>query len=199
MEASSLLESMVPDAVLLSVAFYLDGDDLMRLELISKKIRGLNESLDREVWQELCHRRWMAWPRYRWKNLQESHHHLTNKTWKQKYLWVEADYSRTRITMGELETSHWYFNFTPEAGGRGSETLTRCFFERGWMLVDGWPPLKCQLVDGGRVQKMYINNFPPHTVKRRANGEWIIKNQNVAVVSSHETDTLAYRERGFQG
>ncbi len=200
MVASSQLESTVPDAILLDIASYLDGTDLMQFELISNKFRSLNDSLDKEVWQQICHKRWMAWPRYRWKNLQESHRHLIRKTWKQRYLWVEMDYSRTRITVEELETSQWYFNFTPEAGGRGSETLTRCFFGRGFMIVFGWPPLRCRLVDDENQQKLYVSDFPPHTIERRAsNGEWVIKNQNVICVSSHETDTLTYRDGGFQG
>eukprot|EP00531_Pseudo-nitzschia_arenysensis_P013691 CAMPEP_0116118564 /NCGR_PEP_ID=MMETSP0329-20121206/2170_1 /TAXON_ID=697910 /ORGANISM="Pseudo-nitzschia arenysensis, Strain B593" /LENGTH=200 /DNA_ID=CAMNT_0003612197 /DNA_START=89 /DNA_END=691 /DNA_ORIENTATION=- len=200
MEASSQLESMIPDAILLAIASYLDEDDLMRYELISKKFRSLSDSLDKEVWQKICHRRWMAWPRYRWEILQESHHDLIRKTWKQRYLWVEMDYSRTRITLEELETSQWYCNFTPEAGGRGSETLTRCFFGTGFMIVLGWPPLRCQLVDGEHEQKLYVNDFPPHSIERQAsNGEWVIKNQKVICVSLHETDTLTYRDGVFQG
>ena len=199
MASASLVQSMVPDAMLLTVASYLEGDELMRFELVSKKFRDPDKSLDKEVWQHVCHRRWKDWPRYRWETLQKSHHHLITKTWKQRYIWVEADHSRMQMTPEELEASHWYFNFTPEAGGQGSETLTRCFFERGFMIVFGWPPLQCRLVDEGNRQRLLVNDFPPHTIERCANGEWVIQNQNITCVSSHETDTLTYRDRGFQG
>ena len=200
MAALSQFESMVPDAMLLAVASYLEGDDLMRFELISKKFRALEEILDKETWRDVCQRRWRDWPRYRWENLQKSHLRLTNKTWKQRYLWVEADYSRSKMTIEELEGGIWYFNFVPEMGGRGLDTLTRCFFGRGFMIVPGFPPFHYRLVEDGGHQKVYVHIFPPMTVERLAsNGEWVMKNPNVTCVSSHETGTLAYRDRGFQG
>lgn len=200
MAALSNLESMIPDAMLLTVASYLEGDELMRFEIISKKFHSLKESLDKETWKEVCHRRWREWPRYRWENLKKSHLRLTNKTWKQRYLWVEADYSRKTITIAELEGRSWWFNFTPQAGGRGLDTLTRCFFGRGFMVVPGFPPFHCRLVNDGEQQRLYVHNFPPQTIERlTSNGEWVMKNQNVTCVSSHETDTPTYRDRGFQG
>lgn len=190
---------MIPDAMLLTIAMYLEADELMRFEILSKKFCGLKENLDKEVWQVVCHRRWKDWPRYRWENLRKSHANLTTKTWKQRYLWVGADYSRTLITTEELETRLWYFNFTPESGGRGLETMRKCGFFRNNMFVPGYPPLGYELVVSGQRQWLHIGMFPPHTVDRLANGEWIIKNQNVTFVSNHETEKLTYRERGFQG
>lgn len=199
MAASSRLESMVPDTMLLAVALYLDGTELMCFERVSKKIRGLKDKLDEVAWQAVCHRRWRGWPRYRWTNLQQSHQHINSKTWKQRYLWVERDFERTRITVEELETRLWYFNFTTEAGGRGSETLRKCSFGGGAMHVPDFPPLHYWLVDDGRQQTLCIHNFLPHIVERLAsNGEWVIKNRNITCVSSHDTEALVYRDRGFQ-
>jgi len=203
--SSSLLESMIPDAMLLLMASYLDGDDLMSFELVSKKFRSL-PGLDTKVWQSLCHNKWTDWPRYRWEHLRKSHPRLVGKTWKQRYLWVSKDFRRTTMTTDELESACWYFNYTPQAGGLGSETLTRCFFRSGIMAVQGFPPLPCRLVfnDETNRQELKVYNFPHHSIARlEHNGEWIMTNENVTVVSAHETDVTAnilnYHGRGFQG
>ena len=113
---------------------------------------------------------------------------------------MEGDVTRTRITVEELESRRWHFNFTPEAGGRGAATLRTCSFRGDSMCVPGFPPLRFRLVDSERRQWLFVNNFPPHTVERRAaDGEWIIKNENITCVSCHETEAPTYRDRGFQG
>jgi hypothetical protein len=191
------LEESIPDALLLLIASYLGSDDLISFELVTIKFRNLPLE---GLWEAMCHERWKAWARYRWENLQKSHRHLTIKTWKQRSLWVEKDFARTKLTEEELETRLWYFNFTPEAGGHGSDTLRKCYFHGGCMFVPDYPPFLCRLISDGPVQRLHIHNFPPHTVERlTSNGEWVIKNENVAFVSCHETDTLTYNDRGFQG
>ena len=192
---SSELEA-VPDSLLLAIVSCFDENDLIAFELVSKRIRNLNLT---SSWEGLCHKRWQDWPRYRWRNLRDPY--LIDKTWKQRFFWVEKDYARTILPRDELESIQWYFNFTPEAGGRGSQTLRRCVFRGGMMYVPSFPPLICRLVYHAdvRQQKLYVENFPPHTIERLAcNGEWIIKNENVTCVSCHETEKLAYNDRGFQ-
>ena len=183
--SSSLLESMVPDAILLAAASCLEGSELMQLEMVSKKFHNLKEDLEKEVWKDICHRRWNNIPRYRWEKLEKAQPILVTKSWKQRYLWVEKDCSRTEITWEDLQKSEWYFNFKPCAGGRGLQTLQKCFFpQKGSMTLMGWPaPLRCQLVQGRRHQLMLINEFPPHAIDRCKNGEWCIQNQNVLIVS----------------
>ena len=186
MEASpSLLQSMVPDAMLLNIASYLEGNELMQLEIVSKKFHSLHKDLEKDVWKDICHRRWKDWPRYKWENLQKIQPRLVTRSWKQKYLFVEKDYARKCLTWDDLRTNEWYFNFKPHAGGRGTETLQKCSFpERGRMILSDWPhPLYWQLGRHRQQQYMIINEFPPHVIERCKNGEWKIENENVVFVS----------------
>ena len=187
MESSSpsLLQSMVPDAMLLTIASYLEGNELMQLEIVSKKFHSLHKDLEKDVWKDICHRRWKDWPRYKWENLQKIQPRLVTRSWKQKYLWVEKDYARKFLTWDDLRTNEWYFNFKPHAGGRGVETLQKCSFpERGRMVLSDWPlPLYWQLGRHRQQQYMMINEFPPHVIERCKNGEWKIENENVVFVS----------------
>ncbi len=189
----SLLESMLPDSMLLAVASYLEGDDLLQLVLVSKKFHGLNEDLEKDIWKDICHKRWNYWPKYKWENLQKSKPQLVSTTWKQRYLWVEKDRLRTRLTHQELETGQWYFNFKESAGGRGPETLQNCSFRRGALILHGWPALQYRLVDGEQGQTMIIHEFPPHMIQRVSDGEWMIQNENVYMRSYHaENQILLY-------
>jgi hypothetical protein len=190
-----MLEESIPEALLLVITSYLGIEDLMSFELVTRKFRDLPLE---GLWETMCHRRWKAWARYRWENLQKSHRHLTLKTWKQRCLWVEKDFARTKLSEEELETRLWYFNFTTEAGGRGADTLRKCYFHGGYLFVPDFPPFPCRLINDGPAQRLHVEHFPPHAVERLlSNGEWVIKNQNVTFVSCHEMDTLTYNERCF--
>eukprot|EP00980_Cylindrotheca_fusiformis_P019295 scaffold6614_cov88-Cylindrotheca_fusiformis.AAC.6 len=122
-------------------------------------------------------------------------------SWKARYAWVQLDLSRTVLTEMELETMDWYFNFTPQVGGRGKDTLRRCIFRDGMLLIVGFPPLPYNLVKiGSHKQALVIEDFPLHFVERlKDTGEWLIKNPNVTMVSScDESGALSYTDRGFQ-
>jgi hypothetical protein len=100
----------------------------------------------------------------------------------------------------ELESLAWFFNFTPQAGGRGSETLQKCKFSQGFLFLDQYLPMpyRLEVVDG--VQYLRIYHFPAHRIDRlTCCAEWVITNPNVTFVSCDENGTLTYTERGFQG
>ena len=195
---SSELES-VPDSLLLAISSYLGVDELITFELVSKRTRKLDLA---SLWEDLCDKRWKDWPRYRWVNLRNSHPVLVSKNWKERFLWVEKDHSRKILPRDELLRLQWFFNFTPNAGGRGWETLRRCWFHGEFLFVPSYPPLRYRLIppgNGDGPQKLEISNFPSHTIERLThNGEWIIKNENVTFVSCHETEELVFKDRGFQ-
>lgn len=192
----SELES-VPDPLLLAVSSYFGDEDLIAFELVSKRFRQLDLL---SSWEDICHKRWKDWARYRWLNLRKSHPDLVSATWKQRFLWVEKDRSRRSLTHDEFQRIQWYFNFTPDAGGRGWETLRQCCFRGGLLYVPSYPPLKYRLThnaEDGR-QELLVEDFPPHTIDRLAfNGEWIITNENVTIISCHKTEKLIYKDRGF--
>mmetsp|Transcript_11192 Transcript_11192/g.25929 ORF Transcript_11192/g.25929 Transcript_11192/m.25929 type:complete len:157 (+) Transcript_11192:1-471(+) len=141
--------------------------------------------------------------------LQEMNHPATvfppreRSPWKNTYQWAWREVHRTQLHEGEMEALHWYFNFTPLAGGRGLETLVRAEFSRGYMFLPNgqFPPLPYTLETDEENNKQYVRiaNFPPHVVSRIADdGEWLIANSNVTFVSCDYMGTLLYRGRSFQ-
>jgi hypothetical protein len=191
--------STLPDALILTIASFLQATELYRLEKIDKRTHRLETD---ELWQKLCEWRWAPWPRYKltparmdWIN-----ENLSDMKWKGRYVWGEEDARRARITWEELESLKWFFNFTPHAGGRGQETLQKCQFQQGFMFLSQYLPMpyRLEVVDG--VQYLRIYHFPPHRIDRlRCCAEWIMTNENVTLVSCDDDETLTYRDRGFQG
>ena len=201
----------LPDALFVSIFDFLNDKDLLRIELVCKQLRTLFVSgLLQELWKSRCERRWQSLPRYRLTESRERwlDEHLKTTCWKARYLWIENDLSRTEITKEEVETLHWYFNFTRQAGGKGKQTLRRCIFRHGLLFLSGFPPLPYHLrivpsPNPNRVGMndvvMFINDFPPHYIERLPScGEWLITNHNVTLVSCDEAWTLTYTDRGFQ-
>eukprot|EP00440_Ansanella_granifera_P066797 gb/GFBE01072441.1/.p1 GENE.gb/GFBE01072441.1/~~gb/GFBE01072441.1/.p1 ORF type:complete len:184 (+),score=32.91 gb/GFBE01072441.1/:1-552(+) len=101
----------------------------------------------------------------------------------------------------ELCSLRWAFNFTPQAGGRGSATLQFVEFRPtepgsscGLLFMGGYPPLPYELSADGKV--LDIANFPPHYVRRLDTWEWEITNPNVTLVSC-VGDDVQYSDRGF--
>lgn len=136
--------------------------------------------------------------------------------WKNRYRWIEDDVRREQFhSPAEVESLGWYFNFTPQAGGRGEATLARCRFRDGFAEVPMYPPmlynlvrmderaLYCGVDDRDDIDEegvgMAIANFPIHTISRiEGSGEWVIGNEAVTFVSCDTSGTLHYDERGFQ-
>jgi hypothetical protein len=200
MEFKSVLMSFsgLPDALLKDIARFLPPEDLCRFEMIDRRTNGLDTQ---DLWEQICKARWEQWPRYRLTpaRLQWLEENLPTLNWKDRYVWAEEDATRTRITWEELEAMSWYFNFTPQAGGRGSETLQTCQFTQGFLFLSQYLPMpyRLEVMDG--VQYLRIYHFPPHRIDRLPNAEWLITNPNVTLVSCNENETLTYREREFQG
>lgn len=190
--------SDLPDALWKCIASFLSPRDLCQFEMVDRR----NHQLDTdELWEKICQDRWMPWPKYRltperraW--MQENH---SNLNWKGRYVWAEADATRTRIDWEELEELSWYFNFVPEAGGRGNETLQTCQFLQGFLFLSQYLPMPYRLEVEDGIQYLRIYHFPPHRIDRLPNTEWLITNTNVTFVSCDENEILTYTERGFQG
>jgi len=68
---------------------------------------------------------------------------------------VAADAARTSITIAELVHHHWFFNFSPSAGGQGRLTLRQARFTDQQVFLTGYPALPYELVEeqmeGGEV------------------------------------------------
>ena len=199
-ETINLLD--LPDSILLSTIDFLNDKELLQIEQVSKSIRNLYlQGTLQQQWKIRCQRRWEHLPRYRLTPSRQNwlDENVGTECWKERYLWGEYDLCRTVISKNELETLDWYFNFTPHSGGRGRDTLRRCIFRDGLLLLFGFPPLPYQLVQLGARQALIISNFPPHYFYRIPScGEWLIKNFNVTLVSTDEEGTLTYTDRGFQ-
>jgi hypothetical protein len=187
-----------PDALLKDVASFLPPTDLGRFEMVDRRTHCLDTE---ELWHKLCIDRWKEWPRYRLTadRVVWIRENLPNLSWKGLFVWTEEDVKRIRITWEELEALSWFFNFTPQAGGRGSATLQKCQFNQGLLFLSQYLPMpyRLEVVDG--LQYLRIYHFPPHRIDRLPNAEWIITNVNVTFVSTVENEALTYMERGFQG
>ncbi|KAG7364609.1 hypothetical protein IV203_037811 [Nitzschia inconspicua] len=190
--------SDLPDTLVKNVASFLPPRDLCRFEMVDRWTHQLDTD---ELWKTICENRWKQLPRYRLTpaRLEWIRENLPSMNWKRRFVWVEDDATRTRITWEEMEAHTWYFNFTPEAGGRGSDTLQTCRFSQGFLFLSQYLPMpyRLEVLDG--VQYLRIYHFPPHRVDRLPNAEWLITNINVTFVSCGENEALAFRERGFQG
>mmetsp|Transcript_4049 Transcript_4049/g.8587 ORF Transcript_4049/g.8587 Transcript_4049/m.8587 type:complete len:249 (-) Transcript_4049:2019-2765(-) len=188
------------DIQLMIASFHLPLD-LLNVACVSNQFRGLN--VDR-IWKERCSERWKEWPRYRMSSSRISYleSKLPNTCWKQRFLWVEKDVVRTTLDQEEFESLGWYFNFTPSAGGRGDETLTRCIFRNGLLHLARleYPPMPYRLDNvNSSQQRLIILPFPSHNIQRiDEDKEWLITNENVTFVSCGDEGELRFKMRGFR-
>lgn len=120
-------------------------------------------------------------------------------SWRRHCRALVEDRRRGWLRPAELSESHWTFNFSLEAGGRGeatarsarflssdvgsSEALEElCAGPCGILELAGYtPPLKYSLSANGR--QLQISNYPVHTVQRLQSGSWLISNRYVRFVS----------------
>lgn len=189
------------DDILLMIANFHMPRDLLHLACVSKEFRALDMN---PIWKERCSERWKDWPRYRMtpSRIRYLDERLPNTCWKQRFLWVEQDVARTTLDQEELEGLGWYFNFTPSAGGRGDETLTRCVFRNGCLHLGHleYPPMPYRLVDvNSSQQQLLVLPFPSHNIQRNLEDkEWLITNENVTFVSCGDDGELRFKLRGFR-
>jgi hypothetical protein len=189
----------LPDAIVKHIASFLPVKELCHFEQLDRRTRAIDTD---EIWRKACENRWRRWPRYKLtpSRLRWIEENLPNLSWKRRYAWGEGDASRTRMMWEELESLSWFFNFTPQAGGRGNESLRKCRFSQGMLFLPQYLPMPYRIEVSDGVQFLCIYHFPPHRIERLpCCAEWIMTNENVTFVSSDQNDTLTYAGRGFQG
>lgn len=164
----------IPDDVLQFVMLFFDAEDMCKLESTCSHMGKMIEKTNQ--WKRLCDRDFELLPRYNC-----ARHGYPNASYKVSYREIFTEVRRTQITPEDLESLSWYFNFAPAAGGRGKETLVECKFEDSCLILDEYPPLPYFVDDDSPLLRIAF--FPPHVVSRLSNGEWLITNDNVALVS----------------
>ena len=138
----------LPDELIVQVASNLAPSGLLRLLASCRRLHSLPTDA---LWKAFCEARWEPWPRYRlsaervrWLDAQET----LPRAWIGRYRHFEADALRTEISAAELIELSWNFNFTPQAGGRGRESLVPARFSDAHLHVPGYPPLPYALRSG---------------------------------------------------
>ena len=197
--------SLSEDILCSSLAPYFDAQTLLNLPCLSRRLRAFgDENLD-PLWRKRCRTRWQNWPRYRLteERDRELAERFPSYNWKKKYLFIEKDAKRTTLAKDELESLGWYFNFTPAAGGREDETLTRAIFRDGSLHLIGmphYPPMPYRLVNvNSSQQQLMIVPFPSHNISRNEEDrEFLITNENVTFVSCGSGGELRFRQRAFR-
>ena len=204
-EPASGWASLSDDILCSSLGPYFDAQTLLNLPCLSRRLRAFGDANLDPLWKKRCRTRWQDWPRYRLTEERERElaERFPTYNWKKKYLFMEKDSMKQTLTKDELESLGWYFNFTPAAGGREDETLTRAFFRDGSLHLIGmphYPPMPYRLVNvNTQQQQLMIVPFPSHNVSRNEEDrEFLITNENVTFVSCGSDGELRYRQRGFR-
>jgi len=208
--SSTVTFSNLTEELLLFIADYLPPTELVRFQCVSKELSKLETE---PIWERRCEDRWKPWPRYRLtdekrKELGSSGSATFRMTWKRRYFLIERDATRTTLRSQDLQNLKWYLSFVL-SGQRGegrSDHLPVEFALGDVLLVPGYPPLSCQIVNetppsnGDRIrqnlrgdqpfsttQYLRISDFPPHFITRKSSdAEWLIVNENVMMVSRGE-------------
>lgn len=179
----------LPEEVILTVLSYFDSTELCLVEITCSYFRTLLDTS--KLWKLLCDKDFSSFPRYRCQT-----NGYPKDSFKLSYQWLLQEVKRERITVNDLDTLDWLFNYHPLAGGMGRLTLVSCSFDVSFLSLHPFPPLPYSIEDDGSI--LQISDFPPHDISRLPDGEWLIKNENVTFVSHDTRGTLNYRGRGFQ-
>jgi len=134
------------DELLTHIATFLpNAASLVAFECVSIRFASVPHEA---AWRSLCERRWSDKPRYRLtdQRQQELNTHMSAVSWRRRYATFEVDGQRSSITEEELSSLGWYFNYTPDAGGLGRETLRRVHFKQGRLAVPDYPELPYALI-----------------------------------------------------
>jgi hypothetical protein len=192
---------MLTDELLLYIAEFLPAQDLLRFQSVSNHFAALDTD---SIWKERCKQRWQPWPRYRLSERRQNA--LPNTSWKQRYLAIEREATRTHLRMSDLQNSKWYLSFVlPGVRVReGRSEHIEVVFRANLLFVPGHHvPYRYEIVNepppalpnhiratlhGDRPfsnrQWLRISTFPVHFVTRKASdAEWLIVNENVIMVS----------------
>ena len=139
-----MLDTLV-DELLLEVASCLPAPGLLQLQATCHRMRALPTA---PCWRSLCAAEWDARPRFRLTPARELWlRQNLPLSWKERFEWFERDARRRTITLTELTTLRWFFNFTLSAGGRGEESRCEVRFTEDHLHVPGYPPLPIELID----------------------------------------------------
>lgn len=210
--SSSLIQpcffAALTDSLQLHVAEFLAPQDLLCFHCTCQQMALLDTEA---LWHGWCRQRWEPWPRYRLNQARLralDTNVIPNKSWKQRYVQVEREATRTTLRQDDLVNLDWYLCFVLSAGIRGetrSDPLPITFFESGQLQVPGYDLLPCRIHNQApprspehcirhdlrgdrpfsRTQWIDINDFPSHFVARQAStAEWLICNEFVVMVSA---------------
>ena len=138
-----MLDTML-DELLLEVATCLDAPGLLDLQATCRRLRALPTD---PCWAKLCEAEWQPRPRFRLTPARELWlRQNLPLTWRERYEWFQIDARRKVISVTELTTLRWWFNFTPAAGGRGESSRCEAHFTVTHLHVPGYPPLPIELI-----------------------------------------------------
>ena len=145
MAQDAALGSLVDELLTCIATFLPDAASLLAFERVSSRFASVAHEA---AWRGLCEKRWEDKPRYRLtaKREAELSTHMRTLSWRRRYATFEVDGRRSSITDEELCSLGWYFNYTPDAGGLGRETLRRVVFKDGRLAVPDYPNLRYALV-----------------------------------------------------
>ena len=145
MAQDAALGSLVDELLTCIATFLPDAASLLAFERVSSRFASVAHEA---AWRGLCEKRWEDKPRYRLtaKREAELSTHMRTLSWRRRYATFEVDGRRSSITDEELCSLGWYFNYTPDAGGLGRETLRRGVFKDGRLAVPDYPNLRYALV-----------------------------------------------------
>jgi hypothetical protein len=186
---SSMNLLSLPDELIQSVFSFVDAKDLGLVEITCAYFRTITSPL----WKLCCDKDFSSFPRYRC----QTNGYYGKDSYKLTYEWLFREVKRARITNNDLETLDWYFNFLPSAGGRGRFTLMECVFDQQFLTIPPFPILPYSIQEDGLY--LQVSEYPLHDIERLPDGEWLIKNDAVTIVScAGYGGTLRYQDRGFQ-
>ena len=199
---------LLPADVKSSILEYFDYRSLSQMECVcSDFCTTVNQEtvvVNEKLWRTLCDHDWASYPRYHHRMFRDKHNDCTvkpqsyGKTWKEAYRFVHRDVRRNWLNNREAESMEWYFNYTPQVGGRGKQTLKKLRFSGGFLELEGHAPLPYRLTSSGGKQQMIVAHFPSYDINRLPNnGEWIVTNEYVTFVSCLCREHLQFNGRGF--
>lgn len=123
----------LPDDLILIALSFVGAKDLLSFQSTCTRYQNLNNVDD--LWRELCKYRWRNWPMYRlYKTLNGEGEGVEQKSWKDRYQWVENDYRRTELLPRDLELLDWSFHFLPWAGG-SPNGQSQSYFHEGRLYL----------------------------------------------------------------